>query len=128
MHEDKHDCQANHSFREANEEHGAKDNHNMREHVQDMLDWVKQVVAENVDLILEDFKDFADRSDIKECVYWCEQDSSQRHLQDVSTHVTFVALDDQVSEVRQKDCNCRSDGGFFHVVRVLIRLFFRVNS
>ena len=48
-------CKADESLREANREHETSDNHNVRHHIKDMLKRVEQMVAENVNLFLEDF-------------------------------------------------------------------------
>ena len=100
---------------EADQEHGAQHNDDVREHANDVLEWIEQVVAEDIDLLLEDFENFSNWRDIKECVNWCEQDSIQGDLQDISTHVTLVALDDQVSQVTQENGNCGSNGSSLHV-------------
>ena len=100
----------------------------MGKHTNNMLKRVKHVVAEDVNLILEDSQDLSNRGDIEESVHRCEKNSFQGSFEDISTHVTLISLHNQASELGEENTNRSIEGCLAHVCRVGFGLMFRVND
>lgn len=118
--------EANDTFPEANGKHNSCDHHDVRDHARNMFKWVKQMIPENVDFVLEYLENLANRGHIEEKIDWSEQDLAQSSLYNVTAHVSLSSLDYQISELRQKYLQQSTEGSFVHKLSVQVLLLLWV--
>ena len=111
---------------EANGKHNSCDHHDVRDHARNMFKWVKQMIPENVDFVLEYLENLANRGHIEEKIDWSEQDLAQSSLYNVTAHVSLSSLDYQISELRQKYLQQGTEGSFVHKLSVQVLLLLWV--
>ena len=85
------------------------------------------MVAEDVDLVLEDSQDLADGCDIKEGVDWCKEYSLEGGLENVGSEMSVMSLYKVVSYLGKEYSDQRVERSFAHVGLMCISLILRVN-
>ena len=86
------------------------------------------MVAEDVDLVLEDSQDLADGCDIKEGVDWGKENSFESGLENVGSEMSVMSLYKVVSYLCKEYSDKREERSFAHVGLMGISLLFRVNQ
>ena len=100
----------------------------MRKHANDMLKWVKEVVAEDVDLVLEDVQNLSNWGNVEEKIDRGEQDFFKSALDNLATHVALSSPFHQTAELSYQDLEECIHRKFPHEGRVRSLLFLRVNE
>ena len=100
----------------------------MGKHAADVLQWVEEVAAEDVDFVLEDSQDLADGRDVKESVNRREEDSLESGLENVGSKVSLISLFAETSELGKDHSDQREERCFAHVGLVGISLVLGVDD
>ena len=79
-----------------------------------MFKWVKQMIPENVDFVLEYLENLANRGHIEEKIDWSEQDLAQSSLHNIAAHVPISLLYYKISEFQQKYLDQSKEDSFAH--------------
>ena len=90
--------------------------------VQHVPNWLEQVIAEDIDLFLEDFEDLAKRCHVEEEIDRSVENLAQRSLYDLAAKVPLLLFENELAELLQGDHKEHVEGSLVHVRRVHIFL------
>lgn len=73
----------------------------MGTHLGHVMEWLEDSAVEHFEVSIEDAEDLANRSHVKEGVYWCVEDFGQSFFVDIATDISLLLVENEVTSQSQ---------------------------